>query len=75
LQDVLEVNAVISAVGMLNRPSIPKIEGIEDPWVHSSRWDHTPWRLLDYWKMTAEPDLTDYLLTTSPNPETRLVGA
>jgi len=33
-----------------------------------------PWRLLDYWKMTAEPDPTDHLLTTSPNTETRLVG-
>jgi 4-hydroxyacetophenone monooxygenase len=40
----LEVNAVISAVGQLNRPSFPKIEGrdlFEGPAFHSARWDHS----------------------------------
>ncbi len=36
--------AVISAVGSLNRPKMPDIEGIDDfegPSFHSIRWDHT----------------------------------
>ena len=39
----VEVNALVSAVGMLNRPAVPDLEGIETfagPWFHSSRWDH-----------------------------------
>ena len=39
----VEVNAVISAVGMLNRPSVPELDGLDTfagPWFHSSRWDH-----------------------------------
>src|SRR4051812_14293493 len=39
----LEVDALISAVGMLNRPSIPDLPGLDDfagPWFHSARWDH-----------------------------------
>jgi len=37
-----EVNVVVSAVGQLNRPSFPDIEGIdsfEGPSFHSARWD------------------------------------
>ncbi len=44
---VLTANAVISAVGMLNRPHFPDIEGVErfaGPCFHSSRWRHD----LDY---------------------------
>jgi len=36
--------AVISAVGQLNRPHLPEIEGLErfaGPWFHSSQWDHS----------------------------------
>ncbi len=43
-EDTLEVNAVISAVGLLNRPSTPDLDGIEDfdgHCFHSARWDHT----------------------------------
>ena len=39
----VEVDALISAVGMLNRPAVPDIEGLDTfagPWFHSSRWDH-----------------------------------
>ncbi len=39
----LEANAVISAVGQLNRPQLPDIEGresFEGPAFHSARWDH-----------------------------------
>jgi len=39
----VEVHAVISAVGMLNRPAVPDIEGLDTfagPCFHSSRWDH-----------------------------------
>lgn len=38
------VNTVISAVGQLNRPSLPDIPGIEDfsgQWCHSANWDDT----------------------------------
>ncbi len=39
----VEVNALVSAVGMLNRPAVPDIEGLDTfagPCFHSSRWDH-----------------------------------
>lgn len=39
----LEANALISAVGQLNRPMIPDIAGKDDfagPAFHSARWDH-----------------------------------
>lgn len=42
-RDRVEADAVISAVGQLNRPSLPDIEGRESfagPWFHSARWDH-----------------------------------
>jgi 4-hydroxyacetophenone monooxygenase len=42
-QEHVDVNALISAVGMLNRPSIPDIPGLESfegPWFHSARWSH-----------------------------------
>ncbi|MFD0735545.1 flavin-containing monooxygenase [Planotetraspora mira] len=41
--EVLGAQAVISAVGQLNRPSYPRIEGRDDftgPSFHSARWDH-----------------------------------
>jgi 4-hydroxyacetophenone monooxygenase len=37
------VQVLISAVGMLNRPAVPDIEGLDSfagPCFHSSRWDH-----------------------------------
>ena len=40
----LEARAVISAVGQLNRPHIPEIEGQDrfaGPSFHSARWDHS----------------------------------
>lgn len=40
----LKVNALISGTGLLNRPSIPDIPGLDDfqgPKFHSSRWDHS----------------------------------
>ena len=42
-EDTLEANAVVSAVGQLNRPNMPDIPGIdsfEGPSFHSARWDH-----------------------------------
>ena len=42
--EVLEVHAVISAVGQLNRPNVPPIPGAErflGPAFHSARWDHS----------------------------------
>jgi 4-hydroxyacetophenone monooxygenase len=42
-EEVLHANAVISAVGMLNRPHIPSIDGLDSfggPCFHSSRWQH-----------------------------------
>jgi len=42
-EEVLTANAVISAVGMLNRPQFPSIDGVdsfEGPCFHSSRWQH-----------------------------------
>ena len=43
-EETLEAQAVISAVGQLNRPSFPDIEGrerFEGPSFHSARWDHS----------------------------------
>jgi len=42
--ETFEVDAVISAVGQLNRPSMPDLPGIDDfagPSFHSARWDHS----------------------------------
>jgi 4-hydroxyacetophenone monooxygenase len=42
-EERVEVAALISAVGMLNRPSIPEIDGLDSfagPCFHSARWDH-----------------------------------
>ena len=42
-EEVLSANAVISAVGMLNRPQFPSIDGLDSfkgPCFHSSRWQH-----------------------------------
>ena len=41
--ETIEANAVISAVGQLNRPSFPDMEGRDSfagPSFHSARWDH-----------------------------------
>ncbi|MEM9738843.1 MAG: NAD(P)/FAD-dependent oxidoreductase, partial [Pseudomonadota bacterium] len=41
---LVEADAVIGALGQLNRPSWPEIEGFEDfsgPKMHSAGWDHT----------------------------------
>jgi 4-hydroxyacetophenone monooxygenase len=43
-EERIEVQAVISAVGQLNRPKMPDIHGMEDfngPSFHSARWDHS----------------------------------
>ncbi|MEA3020782.1 MAG: 4-hydroxyacetophenone monooxygenase, partial [Actinomycetota bacterium] len=43
VEETLGANAVISAVGQLNRPNLPKIDGRESfagPAFHSARWDH-----------------------------------
>ncbi len=43
-EESLEAQAVISAVGQLNRPNLPDIGGInsfEGPWFHSAEWDHS----------------------------------
>src|SRR5829696_2276131 len=42
-EESIEVDAVVSAVGQLNRPSLPDIPGVESfegPAFHSARWDH-----------------------------------
>ena len=42
-RETIEANAVISAVGQLNRPKMPDIKGLgsfEGPSFHSARWDH-----------------------------------
>ena len=42
-EETIEANAVISAVGQLNRPHLPEIEGVEEfdgPAFHSAQWDH-----------------------------------
>jgi 4-hydroxyacetophenone monooxygenase len=39
----VEVDALVSAVGMLNRPAVPDLDGLESfagPCFHSARWDH-----------------------------------
>jgi len=41
--ETLEANVVVSAVGQLNRPNLPDIDGIDDfagPLFHSARWRH-----------------------------------
>ena len=43
VDEVIEANAVISAVGQLNRPKHPDIAGMDTfagPSFHSARWDH-----------------------------------
>lgn len=42
-EETLQANALISAVGQLNRPQLPEIQGRESfagPSFHSARWDH-----------------------------------
>ena len=42
-EGTLEANAVVSAVGQLNRPNLPDIPGLDGfagPSFHSARWDH-----------------------------------
>ena len=42
-EEALVVDAVVSAVGQLNRPNLPDIPGLErftGPAFHSARWDH-----------------------------------
>ena len=42
-EESVTVNALISAVGQLNRPHLPEIAGIDrfaGPWFHSAQWDH-----------------------------------
>ena len=43
VEETLSANVVISAVGQLNRPNMPDIEGLDDfagPLFHSARWEH-----------------------------------
>jgi 4-hydroxyacetophenone monooxygenase len=43
LSETDECNVLISAVGLLNRPAIPKLPGLENfrgPKVHTANWDH-----------------------------------
>ncbi len=43
-EEVLTARAVISAVGQLNRPNLPDIDGLdqfEGAWFHSAAWDHS----------------------------------
>lgn len=43
VEESVEANALVSAVGQLNRPNLPAIDGIEafdGPWFHSARWCH-----------------------------------
>lgn len=40
----VSANAVVSAVGMLNRPKVPALKGLESfagPKFHTARWDHS----------------------------------
>ncbi len=42
-EESVEANALISAVGQLNRPAVPKIAGLESfkgPAFHTGKWDH-----------------------------------
>jgi 4-hydroxyacetophenone monooxygenase len=41
--EIIEANAVVSAVGQLNKPRLPKVEGVgsfEGPAFHSAQWRH-----------------------------------
>ena len=43
-ESTLDADAVVSAVGQLNRPNLPDIPGVErfeGPAFHSARWDHS----------------------------------
>ena len=43
-EETVEARAVISAVGQLNRPNVPRIDGQDafaGPSFHSARWDHS----------------------------------
>lgn len=43
-EEILAATAVISCVGVLNRPAIPNFEGMDHfagPMFHSSQWDHS----------------------------------
>jgi 4-hydroxyacetophenone monooxygenase len=43
-EQVIESNAIISAVGQLNKPKLPDIKGVgsfKGPAFHSARWDHS----------------------------------
>ena len=43
-QETIEANALITAVGQLNRPAIPDFPGLADftgPKFHTARWDHS----------------------------------
>ena len=43
VDEAVVVDAVVSAVGQLNRPRLPDIPGIDEfagPWFHSARWRH-----------------------------------
>jgi 4-hydroxyacetophenone monooxygenase len=43
-EETIEAQAVVSAVGQLNRPKMPNIAGMErfgGPTFHSARWDHS----------------------------------
>lgn len=43
-EETLQANVVVSAVGQLNRPALPDIEGLASfrgPLFHSARWDHS----------------------------------
>jgi 4-hydroxyacetophenone monooxygenase len=42
-ESMIDANAVVSAVGQLNRPKMPDIPGVHSyrgEWFHSARWDH-----------------------------------
>ncbi|MBL8777513.1 MAG: NAD(P)/FAD-dependent oxidoreductase [Acidimicrobiales bacterium] len=42
-EETVEANALVSAVGQLNRPLLPDLPGIDTftgPWFHSARWRH-----------------------------------
>jgi 4-hydroxyacetophenone monooxygenase len=44
MEETNDANAVITAVGQLNRPSIPSLPGLEEfegPRFHTARWDHS----------------------------------
>ncbi|MSP03260.1 MAG: NAD(P)/FAD-dependent oxidoreductase [Acetobacteraceae bacterium] len=43
-EETIDANALISAIGQLNRPSIPDFPGLNDfkgPKFHTARWDHS----------------------------------